>query len=147
MIKVDIADGFYCLHLSPHQIPSLGVAFPPVPDSMPLLAFPLVLPMGWVESPPAFYVATETIADTANSNLRQAVPSAPHRLRNIAKTPPAPGDTPVIPTPLIPLHQPTSLPMHPLGPRKKPVKYVDLYMDNFLIGLLQGGQKRRDHVT
>jgi hypothetical protein len=50
MIKVDVADGFYRVHLAPHHIPALGVAFPPAPDGTPLVAFPLVLPMGWVES-------------------------------------------------------------------------------------------------
>ena len=51
LIKIDIADRFYRVHLTPNHIPVLGVAFPPAPDGTPLVAFPLVLPMGWIESP------------------------------------------------------------------------------------------------
>jgi hypothetical protein len=34
-----------------------------------MLAFPLALPMGWVESPPYFCAVTETITDVANQRL------------------------------------------------------------------------------
>ena len=54
MIKVDIADGFYRLFVSAPTIPALGVVFPQYEDEEPLVAFPLVLPMGWVGSPPFF---------------------------------------------------------------------------------------------
>lgn len=30
LIKVDVTDGFYRIHLAPQQIPSLGVMFPPL---------------------------------------------------------------------------------------------------------------------
>ena len=36
---------------------------------VPLIAFPLVLPMGWKNSPPIFSTATETIANLANQRL------------------------------------------------------------------------------
>ena len=62
MMKVDIADGFYCLGLAPEDLPSLGVCLPLGPDGKTLVAFPLVLPMGWVESPPQFCAVTETVA-------------------------------------------------------------------------------------
>ena len=48
MMKVDIADGFYSVGLSPEDVPSIGVRLPPGPDGKNLVAFPLVLPMGWV---------------------------------------------------------------------------------------------------
>ena len=35
----------------------------------PLIALPLVLPMGWKNSPPIFSTATETIADLTNQRL------------------------------------------------------------------------------
>lgn len=70
MIKVDISDGFYRLKLSPSGVPSLGVVFPTGPFDEPLVAFPLVLPMGWVSSPPYFCAFTESIADLANASLR-----------------------------------------------------------------------------
>jgi hypothetical protein len=34
-----------------------------LPDKDPLIAVPMVLPMSWMESPPAFCMVTETIAD------------------------------------------------------------------------------------
>ena len=69
MIKVDIADGFYRMWVSASCVPTLGVVFPHLPGEEPLVAFPLVLPMGWVSSPPYFCALTETIADLANTKL------------------------------------------------------------------------------
>ena len=54
MIKVDISDGFYRINLRPADVPKLGVVFPTKPGAEPLVAFPLVLPMGWTHSPPFF---------------------------------------------------------------------------------------------
>lgn len=147
LIKVDIADGFYRVHLSPRHIPLLGVAFPPAPDGTQLIAFPLVLPMGWVESPPLFCVATETIADLANNSLQLGISSTPHRLSALANTPGAPFERRVVPTG--PTGMATAAPIHLLGPRRKPLKYVDVYVDDF-IGLAQGNptscSKVRDHL-
>ena len=47
-----------------------GYASPPGPEGKTMVAFPLVLPMGWVESPPQFCAVTETVADLANTVLR-----------------------------------------------------------------------------
>jgi hypothetical protein len=69
MIKLDISDGFYRIGLNIDDIPKLGVDFPMLPGDKPLIAFPLVLPMGWTNSPPFFSTATETIADIANAQL------------------------------------------------------------------------------
>ena len=85
MIKVDIADGFYRLFVSAPTIATLGVVFPQYEDEEPLVAFPLVLPMGWVGSPPFFCALTETATDLANHRLRnKAWTPAPHRLSQIA---------------------------------------------------------------
>jgi len=46
LIKIDLADGFYQIHLAPHNVPLLGMAFPMAPGQQPLVAFPLALPMG-----------------------------------------------------------------------------------------------------
>lgn len=75
LIKVDLSDGFYRLCLNIEDIPKLGVTFPSATTNN-LVAFPLVLPMGWKNSPPAFCTATETIADLANQALRSSSPSA-----------------------------------------------------------------------
>jgi hypothetical protein len=67
MIKLDISDGFYRIGLNIDDISKLGVVFPTLPGNKPLIAFPLVVPMGWTNSPPIFSTATETIADIANA--------------------------------------------------------------------------------
>jgi hypothetical protein len=51
MYKIDISDGFYRVQLSTSGVPKLGVCLPPFPGMPPLVAFPLVLPMGWTEPP------------------------------------------------------------------------------------------------
>ena len=90
MMKVDVADGFYRNWLKTEDIPKLAVAFPTKPGEDPLVAFPTVLPMGWVESPPHFCVGTETVADLANKQLRDRRPLPwVHRLDADADTPPA----------------------------------------------------------
>ena len=70
MIKVDIADGFYRLFISASSVATLGVVFPQHPDEEPLIAFPSVLHMGWIGSPPFFCALTETSTDLANWCLR-----------------------------------------------------------------------------
>jgi hypothetical protein len=68
MSKTDLADGFYRLWLAARDIPNLGVVFPTEAGEEPLVAFPLALPMGWVESPPYFCcTATKSVADLANA--------------------------------------------------------------------------------
>ena len=85
MMKVDIADGFYCVGLAPEDVPSLGVCLPPGPDGKTLVASPLVLPMGWVEPLPQFCAVTETVADLANTTLREQTPRlrTPHQLDQV----------------------------------------------------------------
>jgi hypothetical protein len=155
MSKDDVADGFYRLHLRPGDILALGVAFPPAPDGTLLVAFPLTCPMGWVESPPWFTTATETGADLANTLLATDYQPSPHRLDAVAATPPpATEPTPPLfadrpfdnslpaPVPSLPPPSPDDLPR---GPRRKPLQYVDIYMDDYL-GLVQGGPRRRNRV-
>jgi hypothetical protein len=80
ILKVDIADGFYRIDVNPDDIPKLGVVFPSPPGVEPLVALPLVLPMGWKNSPPAFCTATETIADLANAALKLDIMPKAHGL-------------------------------------------------------------------
>ena len=70
--KTDLSDGFYREDLCPGDAPKLGVVYPTATSSQSLVAIPLVLPMGWKNSPPAFSTATETIADLANKRLRDS---------------------------------------------------------------------------
>ena len=66
LLKIDLSDGFYHVRLCAQDAPMLGVAFPVAPGEPLLTAIPLVLPMGWTESPPYFCTTTETIVDLAN---------------------------------------------------------------------------------
>ena len=65
----------------------------PVPitllDKVPFIAVPMVLPMGWMESPSTFCTATETIADLANAKIAQGyIPAPYHRHEAAANTMP-----------------------------------------------------------
>jgi hypothetical protein len=138
MIKVDIADGFYRVWLNVDDIPKLAVALPALHGEEPLVALPLVLPMGWTESPPYFCGATETVADITNRRLANHWQPPPHRLEALANTKATTlDDTP-------PVARATSLTtaINPARPtnrrtRKRPLKKVDVFVDDFL-GLGQG---------
>jgi hypothetical protein len=82
LFKLDIADGFYRVWVAPQDVPKLAVVLPKEEGEEAQLAFPLALPMGWVESPPYFCAVTETITDLANEALRGTgeLSRAPHRL-------------------------------------------------------------------
>ena len=103
LMKVDLSDGFYRLCLNIEDIPKLDVTFPSATTDN-LVAFPLVLPMGWKNSPPAFCTATETIADLANTSLQASIPSPPHPLAKHADDPISP-----IPATSNVLQQPSTL--------------------------------------
>jgi hypothetical protein len=90
MIKLDISDGFYHIGLNIDDIPKLGVVFPMLPVDKPLIAFPLVLPMGWTNSPPIFSTATETIADITNTRLSLGWLPSSHPLDGLAASVSAP---------------------------------------------------------
>ena len=83
LAKLDLKDGFYRIHLRPEDAPSLAVVLPQYEGLPPLVAIPLVLTMGWVNSPPTFCCLTETICDLANSRMyRRHAP--PHRQESLA---------------------------------------------------------------
>jgi hypothetical protein len=100
----------------------------------PLVAFPLVLPMGWTESPLYFCAFTETGSDLANSLLQRNLRYPHHRLENLT------GEGDFGPNPerghdLLPLRRP--LRSHRSLLSRRPIAYVDVFVDNFL-GLGQG---------
>ena len=125
--KTDIADGFYNIHLAASDIAALGVAIPPGPDGELLVAFPLALPMGWVNSPPLFCAATETIADLVNDATYD--PSSAAR-KNPQEGPAETGSA----------YSRTSAYTSP-GYRRPPVQSTDVYMDDF-IQVMQGSRRR-----
>jgi hypothetical protein len=53
-----------------------------------MIGFPLALTLGWVNSPPYFTAATETIADLANAALETDTKFQQHRLDATSETMP-----------------------------------------------------------
>jgi hypothetical protein len=138
-MKVGIADGFYRIQLRAPDIVKLAVSIPVLVGEEPLIALPLVLPMGWTESPPWFCAATESATDVANHRLEQGWVTPPHRLDAIAATPPA---APVATPPVTVTHttaQPSQIP--PRKFRDQPLENYDIFVDDF-IGAAQGSGHR-----
>jgi hypothetical protein len=92
LCKVDISDGFYRVELRPADIPKMGVIIPSTSEGEPLIAFPLVLPMGWKNSPPYFCAFTETVADVTNESIRHRLQPPRHRLDRVADSEPETDD-------------------------------------------------------
>lgn len=67
LLKIDIIDAFYWIGLNPTDVIYLRVLFPSKEGENQLIGIPLVLPMGRVESPPAFYAGTKPVANRANT--------------------------------------------------------------------------------
>ena len=144
LMKIDIADGFYRINLNINDIPKLGVVFPTLPGEEPLVALPLVLPMGWKNSPPAFSTATETSADLANQRLALHQSGPPHHLDDLAHSIKSPSEPlpPSIPS-MIPAAVPVPTHRDPALPAQdQPLSYVDVFVDDF-VGLCQGKQNQR----
>ena len=144
LAKVDIADGFYRIGIRPADALKLAVLFPTRKGEEPLIAIPLTLPMGWKESPPAFCTATETVADLANHAIAYApeLGDQPHRLEELSETPPDSVEC----TPNPRSSPETMVPSHVGTPKLlKPIRYCDVYVDDFL-ALAQGGAKQRRRV-
>ena len=142
--KTDLADGFYRIPLSASGTPKLGVILPTFPNEEQMVAFPLVLPMGWVESPPAFCAATETVADLAN-NLPLSSQLPQHPLERVAST--QPEVAPVVKSQCDSNQSRSATKARPrlshvLRPFRKPVALHDIYVDDF-ISLIQGSTRRR----
>ena len=137
LMKVDLSDGFYRVGLAPEDIPKLGVVFPTNPEDDPLVALPLVLPMGWKNSPPIFSTATETIADLANHAIRTQTPIlSMHPLDNLA----ALQDQAILQHPTPSTDLPPRDPSLP-SPRQSQSS-IDIFVDDF-IGIAQGSRHRR----
>ena len=158
MLKVDLSDGFYRINLNIEDIPKLGVVFPSSDPNKKLVALPLVLPMGWKNSPPAFCTATETAADLANRNLQNALHKpAQHSLdlaaakldsifqsqANTSSQTPALFSNQANPNQSQPKYS-TSTPSirDPSLPSKaQHLQYIDVFVDDF-IALCQGTNNR-----
>jgi hypothetical protein len=125
--KLDLADGYYRVKLSPEAALELAVVLPgATPSAKNLIGIPLMLPMGWKYSPNYFCTHSETATDLANLYIQTQHPLPPHPLE-------LPSQAMTVPT--VEHMSPSYIPP-PTLTAQPPVAYVDVYMDNFL-GLAQ----------
>ena len=83
--KTDLSDGFYHVDLNINDVSKLGVVFHTKPGTNPMVALPLLLPVGWKNSPLAFSTATKIFSDLANQWLSRSEYQPPdHRLDHMA---------------------------------------------------------------
>mmetsp|Transcript_1284 Transcript_1284/g.2567 ORF Transcript_1284/g.2567 Transcript_1284/m.2567 type:complete len:585 (+) Transcript_1284:829-2583(+) len=126
MNKNDMSDGFYRIRLTSSGSLKLAVVLPAnlLPGQPQLVALPLVLPMGWTESPPWFCAFTETVADLTNEDLRRNKRFAPHPLAEQA----AITDFQVVdshpPRPVPKSHEPLLY--------QRPLRKVEIFVDDFI---------------
>jgi hypothetical protein len=121
MAKVDLADGYYRVPLSPDAALALAVIIPTdlVADASSLVALPLTLPMGWTYSPPHFCAFTETIADMTNT---ASLDYDPHPLLTTTQLGEHLQHASFHPTATI------------LGNAETlPLRYSDVYIDDFMV--------------
>ena len=126
MSKTDVADAFMQIWIELHSIPILAALLPTSIDETPLVAFPMVLPMGWVNSPNYLCAITETICDITNDRLTSTLLNlAPHHLSALADSP----------ADLVATRFPTNdAPrIHSRGPLQRPTNFTDVYMDDFIM--------------
>ena len=142
--KIDMADAYMRVPLQIGSIAALGALLPKHRNEPPMVAFPLILPMGWVESPPYFCAVSETITDLTNQALRtRPLQYRPHRLEPAANSHPprqrlGPRDTQQDLSTKVGRERPT-------GRRLPPLAYADVYMDDEL-AVAQGSALRRQQV-
>lgn len=143
LAKIDIADGFYRISLRPSHVPRLAVILPTT-TAEPLVALPLALPMGWVESPPYFTAVTETACDLLNAALQQrAARPPPHRLESVAATPPAGVALPGGQTSTFGDCATRLAPEGTPERRTSPLTYGDVYVDDFILAAQTEYHKQR----
>ena len=101
--------------------------------------FPLVLPMGWVESPHYFYEVTETVADLDNKALKFRPPllQQSHRLDAVSNS-----QAPVLDN-LSGSH--LDINKNHVVEFKCALAYIDIFVDSFL-GVTQGSTENKREV-
>ncbi len=122
LAKIDLADGYNRVPLSPDAALGLAVVIPSdTPQTSPsLIAIPLALPMGWKHSPPLFCAYTKTIADLTNQTTTPA-PATQHPLLTRSQS------SRVLPR----TYAPTVVILG--ATNQKPLNYTDVYIDDFLL--------------
>ena len=124
MYKNDMSDGFYRIRLSSSGSLKLGVILPDFPGQPKLVALPLVLPMGWTESPPWFCAFTETVADLTNVDLQRNKRVPVHPLEEAAGVTDFAVVEDVDVRPIPKSHKPLTY--------QRPLKKMEVFVDNFI---------------
>lgn len=154
LCKVDISDGFYRVGLRPADIPKMGVVLPSLDSNQdPLIAFPLVLPMGWKNSPPFFCALTETVADVTNERIRRHQWPKRHRMDRLADSIQDDGNNRQTVEMKTDRTMLTAVPLPPMSTSarpaasyyQQPVQKFDIYVDDFL-GMAQGTARTRNRI-
>ena len=84
--KHDMKDGYYKLFLKITDCLKLAVLLPKCENEDQLVAIPMALTMGWVQSPASHCTMSETICDLANQKIRDHKHESPkHRLSSAAE--------------------------------------------------------------
>jgi len=122
LAKIDLADGYYRVPLSPAAALALAVLIPTdLPhDPTPLVALPLTLPMGWAQSPPYFCAFTETVTDLTNQATLSLHPKNPLLEPTQCTLEPVATD-----------FHPTAVTLG--GADLQPLTHADVYIDDFLL--------------
>jgi hypothetical protein len=127
-----------------NAVPKLEVVVPTLPGQPKIIGIPLVLPMGWMQPPPLFTAATETVDNLDNQELRASQPAQPHRLYIVSESQGAVPELAPISLDVAPT-LPLPVKALPKGRPIPPVKSWEVYVDNF-IGMVQGSRTHRRHV-
>jgi hypothetical protein len=134
LAKIDLANGYYRVPLSPAAALQLAVCLPPDGSGDRLLGIPLSLPMGWSLSPPYFFAFTETCADL-NNNLQPLRPHHPHQR----------AAEPTLPLPAPRAFSDSALfPFNPVPP-PHPLQYTEVYIDDFMLAVQRPHHVRLMH--
>ena len=79
--KVDLADTYMRLWVRMEDVPSVAfLILKKTPRNTQLVGFHLFLLMGYIDSAPYFFMATETVADLANEAIPQKEQAGEHPL-------------------------------------------------------------------
>jgi hypothetical protein len=78
MAKWVMKDGFWCMDCTKGEEWNFAYVLPQTEEAPKQLVIPTSLQMGWVESPPYFCAATETIRDIAMEYINTSVASLPY---------------------------------------------------------------------
>ena len=91
--------------------------------------------MGWVESPPQFCAVMETVADLANTALREKNQQlrTPHRLDQVSES--------TVPGLDSPISGHLDINHNRVVESKGALAYIDIFIDDFL-GITQGNKDR-----